>query len=377
MTNYFHEDVRQCVSVSLRQFTLAIAAAYPTAPYEKGKPAHEQPLNGNVAQFVDIVIPVYVTMLEQDDDKDTIISICESVSIIAKELGPAALEKYLPSLVTCFVNLIKKKAACFNQEEDEGEDDSEREILVIEYSCDCIVDICKVIKTMIAPYFEFICAEIFKYFSKESPRYRSLAAGTLAELSSAEGPLVANYLTNLFPLVFRGLEDSDEETRSNCAYWCGVLCENGGDTATNFYNDILQRLSVLFRSRNSIPNIIDNASAAIARMILARPQKLPMEQILPVFLAEIPMKKDYEENKTVFEALFSLLRANHPSIAPHLPTVMGIFARVLGTAEIPQNIQIEIVNLIKQLIQQNGAHVEQIFQSLPAPEQQNLQKYLS
>jgi len=45
--------------------------------------------------------------------------------------------------------------------------------------------------------------------------------------------------------------------------------------------------------------------------------------------------------------------------------------------EVEQEIQIEIINMLKTLFQQHGGQLEQIVKALPTEEQLNLQKFLS
>jgi len=122
---------------------------------------------------------------------------------------------------------------------------------------------------------------------------------------------------------------------------------------------------------------MDNACGVVARLILSSPQSIPLDQVLPVFLNALPLKKDMQENKSVYNSIFSLFRTQHPALSPHVPTVISIFARVLGNPQVEQELQIEMVNLIKSLISQHSGHIEGIIKALPSQEQQNLQKFLS
>jgi hypothetical protein len=50
---------------------------------------------------------------------------------------------------------------------------------------------------------------------------------------------------------------------------------------------------------------------------------------------------------------------------------------VLGSPDVAPELQAQIVTVTKTLFQQYGNQVGQLIQTLPANEQQNLQKYLS
>ena len=80
------------------------------------------------------------------------------------------------------------------------------------------------------------------------------------------------------------------------------------------YGSILSVLHPLFENQ-SFPGTTDNASGAVARLILAHPNAVPLDQVLPVFLNALPLKSDFAENEPVFESLFYLFRANNPFVS--------------------------------------------------------------
>jgi len=94
-------------------------------------------------------------------------------------------------------------------------------------------------------------------------------------------------------VILDQVEHSDEETRSNSTYWCGVLVQYGRESSIGYYPQILMKLAPLFSDTKSIQNIIDNACGAVARMIFASPQSVPLDQVLPVFLKALPLKKRF------------------------------------------------------------------------------------
>lgn len=49
-------------------------------------------------------------------------------------------------------------------------------------------------------------------------------------------------------------------------------------------------------------------------MILRAPEAVPLEQVLPLFLSNLPLKQDSEENDPVFSCIFLLLRMEHPAV---------------------------------------------------------------
>lgn len=76
------------------------------------------------------------------------------------------------------------------------------------------------------------------------------------------------------------------------------------------YPTILAALYPLFQNQ-TLPGTTDNASGAVARLITAHSEAVPLEQVLPVFLNALPLKADFAENEPVFNCLFHLFRSNN------------------------------------------------------------------
>lgn len=98
-----------------------------------------------------------------------------------------------------------------------------------------------------------------------------------------------------------------------------------------FYEQGLAALAPIFQNGNKLPNLIDNCCAALARMMLTSPQHVPLSQVdratffqklirfqkhkvIPVFLRELPLKKDFAENKVVYGCLLTLLKQSNPVV---------------------------------------------------------------
>jgi hypothetical protein len=115
--------------------------------------------------------------------------------------------------------------------------------------------------------------------------------------------------------------------------------------------EVLQALHPLFNptQEEGSNEMVDNAAAAVARMIMATPTVVPMAAVLPVFLQvrshsldsvascldaddkhgvplllqALPLKADMCENETVYKCLLTLLQHGVPEIVPHVPAILG------------------------------------------------------
>lgn len=73
----------------------------------------------------------------------------------------------------------------------------------------------------------------------------------------------------------------------------------------------------------------DNVVGAIARLIIANYSGLPLDQIFPVFVNQLPLKEDFEENKTVFKSILTLYQAGHSILQPHMQLLLKVAVSVL------------------------------------------------
>jgi hypothetical protein len=81
------------------------------------------------------------------------------------------------------------------------------------------------------------------------------------------------------PIAIKELASPDATNRRNGAYCVGELCRNGGEKALQYYNSILVALHPLFGTGETDNGVRDNAAGAVARMINAQPNALPLNQV--------------------------------------------------------------------------------------------------
>ncbi len=69
---------------------------------------------------------------------------------------------------------------------------------------------------------------------------------------------------------------------------------------------------------------VDNAVAAVAKMIVVAPEALPLSQLLPILLAALPMREDFSESTVVFQAFLHLIGKNDVTIIGMAKEVVGL-----------------------------------------------------
>lgn len=118
------------------------------------------------------------------------------------------------------------------------------------------------------------------------------------------------------------------------------------------YPGLLTALYPLFQGQ-VLPNVTDNACGAVSRMIMKHPNAVPLDQVLPVFVQALPLKRDFEENEAVYRLLFQLIRSQNEWVGNNMGALLTVFTEVLSKPdELKPQTRHEMLEIAKVLDQQ-------------------------
>lgn len=181
------------------------------------------------------------------------------------------------------------------------------------------------------------------------------AMGVIAEFaivfgSSTDGAILfAPYIEKLYNLTMERITKRDSTTKhlvlSNCAYTLGVLCLKGGQHYAPFVQKTYETIIALIQEfknwekeqkkplESSEYRPLDEYGSALAKMILATPDSLPLPQCIPIFLDCLPLKDDQEEANFAYSACVKMITTFPEKyegvVEPHLTQLLDIFKQVL------------------------------------------------
>jgi hypothetical protein len=136
---------------------------------------------------------------------------------------------------------------------------------------------------------------------------------------------------------------------------------------------ILTHLHPIFINQSKVSNaVLDNACGAVARMISAKCQNLPLQQILPVLLTALPLKEDYQENETVYGAICGLLSEGNNIAAGFMREILSVLARALQSDKTQDNVKNGILGVLRGIAEKLPTQFSQVVKSLSQEEQQVL-----
>ncbi|VDC01452.1 unnamed protein product [Peniophora sp. CBMAI 1063] len=215
-------------------------------------------------------------MYETEDNKTVAAALCVGLAETINKVGPRFLDGYLEQLCTITVQILKQKALCQqdpNQDDaDEApEESAEYESVLISSAQDLVATIANVLGPMFSQLFATFLPLIGKYYKKNrSLSDRSAAIGCLAELIDALKSEATNWTEPLLELFYTALSDTDAE-----------------QDLSQQYLPILGKLEPLFdvvptASPPARLSAKDNAAGAVGRMIVKNTGALPLDQVLPM-----------------------------------------------------------------------------------------------
>mmetsp|Transcript_13102 Transcript_13102/g.31597 ORF Transcript_13102/g.31597 Transcript_13102/m.31597 type:complete len:1068 (-) Transcript_13102:113-3316(-) len=280
------------------------------------------PMSQVTATLVQAVLTEEVALMK-DEDKTTVGKACEAVQGVIELCGPHALSPVLNDALQNSHAIISKSAPCQTADElygdigEFGDEDDDHDSFT-QAACDLIGGFCRVMGHHFKQYLHQFLPPILEFTKPSRPASdRSMAVGCLSEIAQElEGAIAEQWQPVFMPAVLNGLADEDVNVKRNAAFCAGICCEHLKAQVLGDYPKMLQLLGQNFSLDTSASEsacaCVDNSAAAVARMIMASPENVPIDQVLPVFLTALPLKVDMTENQTVYQCLIGLLQMNHP-----------------------------------------------------------------
>lgn len=352
----WHPLIKCEVAEALPSMVVPSVAAYHQGEiqWKKGDVSGANPMSPHTIAIVSAVLSELITLME-DEDKDTVGKACEGVQSVIELCGPHALVPVAQSCLEKTHNLLVKVAPCHRADElygDDPDDDDDHDSFMTSV-CDLVGSFARVMGSHFAQYLPQFLPAICEYAKSSRPASdRGMAVGCLSELAQElEGSMSSYWDSVFFPACIAGLADPDDNVKRNAVFCAGICCENLKDAVVAQYPQLLAAISPLFSIDISVgensSGCVDNAAAAVCRMIMASPTSVPMGQVLPALLKVLPLKVDLSENETVYTCLLGLHSMNNPDLAANKDE----FRRVLteATAE-ESSVSDEIKAKLRQTI---------------------------
>jgi len=307
--------------------------------WQPGIPLKQQPTS-ELVKLGEVVATATMSVWGDELDRAVVTDINRNIAVTLKLCGPAILthENMLEQVSAILVAIVTKQHPC---QQDLGDDEdlediqesSEYDWLVIDTALDVVIGLSTALGPQFGEMWKMFEKPVMKFASSQESYERSTSVGVIAECTAGMGAAVTPYTQTVLKLLLHRLSDEDAETRSNAAYATGLLVFHSTNTAAYLpsYNQILTKLEPLLHTERA--RLLDNAAGCVSRMIMAHPDKVPIDDVVPVLVNLLPLREDFEENKPIFECIVGLYQHGNPTIQQLTPKLLPIFEQVLAPPE--------------------------------------------
>ncbi|XP_020296536.1 importin-4-like [Pseudomyrmex gracilis] len=321
LINYPQDDIRKASMEALVQFCINFSKI----DNEEGRQS--------LLKALSVFIPKLSEIIRLDEEPSVATCGLEAYSELLDEIKSIVImgEGHKDAIINCVIDVFAGKLACQDQDQDEDDNtDAEQDKYLLDYASTVLINIGRLVPPEdFAICFETILPMLLKRLKKSDEWQRSAAVGTIAECMSGLRHLSTAFVSRLLPIFLQGAtQDSDNEVRSNCFFAIGELVLYAKEAVFPHYPQILQTLSHAI-SKETHETARDNVIGALARLIITNYSSLPLEQILPVFVQQLPLNLDWSEHKAVFQSIHTLYQAGVNVLQSYISRLLRIAITIL------------------------------------------------
>ncbi|KAI9790991.1 MAG: hypothetical protein M1816_004558 [Peltula sp. TS41687] len=334
--------------------------------WEPGLPLKVRPTQ-ELVELAQLAMTATLGIWEDDSDRNVVAEINRNIAAVLKSCGPAIInsEEVVKKITKILVAILGKQHSC---QQDLGEDNdmdslqesSEYDWLVIDNALDVIMSLSTALGQTFAELWKIFEKPVLKYAGSSDAIERSSSIGAIAECMGNLKEAVTPFTSTLLKVLLRRLTDEDPQTKSNAAFAMGLLCEHSQKTGEiqQSYGNILSKVEMMFYQQEASMN--DNAAGCVSRMILKHPDRVPLDDILPLLVDCLPLKQDYAENEAIWKMIFRLYQSSVPAVRGQTARLVPILAQVLSPPmeQLVDQTRSEVVMLVKYLHKQQPALIQ-------------------
>ncbi|KAG1652178.1 Importin-4 [Nymphon striatum] len=379
-----------CYPVSNVAKAAALAAAQVLCSMDSVNSSGEYVFNPKeLSELADSLIRELSSLITDDDESNVAMACLQAYTKLLNSSGKLILENTSNlEIITTSVENVMTHECGYVKELDEfnsAQDNSEIEMLLVEYALEVIPALAKACPMeQIHPYFESLLPHIISLTEKScTVSEKSVSIGTLAEVIDVAKKGIQPFIKHLLPVFLKGMKDEDDEVRSNSVYGLGVLALHSGEKLNQEYPRILMSVSNML-SKEDCPTPLDNICGAIAKLILANVEIMPLKEDLD-FLKEILLNQNYKNNSpyTFFDSDnsdvdYETMESDNETIDSYESDDVdlseheddGIVSSVLGQNQLKPDTQNMVVQMLNELSQ---SYSELLSQAVSCLDQISLQ----
>ncbi|KAM8709540.1 hypothetical protein ACLKA7_016358 [Drosophila subpalustris] len=355
---------------NIRKIAIEALCAFVTALNKLGD-------GDGVKRASSIIMPKFAHIIRNDDEQTVVIHLLDVLGVMFNDVKHLAVptQEIADLIFACIKDVLNNKIACqFNEPSGAGDEedieDSEFDELLMENAGNLLPQFGKALNPEVfsmyfGRLFQFFLNKLNKAKKNESADQRTFAYGVLAESFQSLGSCIPTYFDTLCPIFIGGVNDPEAKARQNCYFGLGELVLHGEEKSFESFAVILQALSGAIASETN-PPALDNICGAVARMIVINHNLVPLAQVLPVFLSNLPLREDVDENDMILKAFEVLYMQARPTILDHLEQILAVIIHSLHKNQMPdQEGKLRAVAFLKEISAQYADKYNNVANSSP------------
>ncbi|KAI9826601.1 MAG: hypothetical protein M1832_006197 [Thelocarpon impressellum] len=334
--------------------------------WQPGLPLKVQP-TAELVKLGQVAMTATLSIWQDEIDRGTITDINRNVTAGLKSCGPAVLndENVIHQITTTILAILRKQHPCQQDAGDEEDleslqESSEYDWLVIDTALDVVAGLATALGPTFAGLWKTFEKPVLKYAGSTEGFERSTSVGVISDAIGGMGEAVTPFTSTLLKALLHRLGDEDPETKSNAAYAVGLLCAKSTNDAdiVRAYPAILRKLEPMLQQ--ATPRMVDNAAGCVGRMIMAHPDDVPIEEVLPALVGLLPLKADYDENEAVWLMIVKLYQSNNATMRQQTARLIPMLGQVLSPPleQLGDETRAAVVELVRYLHKQQPGMIE-------------------
>jgi hypothetical protein len=319
------------------------------------------------------LIDTYATLMTEEEDKECVARMCETVSFVCKRFGPVLTKNTITKVTDALLDLLQHKGEC-NENEIYGKD---HDMVLIDSVSDCIDELAKAYGPQFEPFYRNIYKTLFTYAKDaKSEGDVMMSVGTIGNVCGYLRHASIPYIETMLPLMIQCMKSPSSKIKRNAIFTLGLMCVSCPDQMKDYTLQILQMIAPLFKDPKKYDSMyVDNACATVARIITTFETSLTiLDQVLNGLLDALPLRDDFNENPTIYGCILSLLKRGNNSAAKSMGKILNLFANILGSEDLQPEIQQSIIEAIRDLSQKYPQQFDNIMKEIK--QKDNLFKHL-
>lgn len=298
---------------------------------------------------VNMIVPKFCELVANDEEV-TVVSAClESIAHLLKDCKQAVarIEGHPEGITQAVHKVMRSECRCMDAEEGEDDEEAELDELLFEYAGEVLPNLGRAMDpAKFSLYFAGSLPHMLKKTKGQcTVAEKSFAAGSLAECMEPLQGVLEPFVQHLLNPFLNLMDDEDCDVRNNAIFGIGELALYGGECVYPAYPKILQKLSSTLGAEKS-PRVIDQVVGAVCRLIIAKAELVPLDEVVPVIFSNLPLKEDDEEYVIIYRCLNLLFTLGNPHIKPNLPKLIQMSADVVGTKSCDENVKPQMMQFL-------------------------------